>query len=555
MTILSPWLFITQKTVRDKVAKQLEKGRLKVGSSLMGSVIQSGEEHLVREIPPKLRGKLYMDPEIIPQCFIYLPLVGVEKVVGVLGLSRLPGEPEFKESELVRMRNAANAISEFMAKRHLYDQQMLELDKRTKAEVIRLVSIVTINSCSVFLANCQTFSSDMEAVLQGLTNNVRDHFGVVCCVHVVDSLRNKLRPLAVSHYDKGIGHKIRSFFEQHYFDVDYSMIGTVVGKGEEFFLPEVTKRDHKWFDSDDPELIPASLLFLPITGRSRVLGILDITKTEKGDKLEETELVYLREVAKIVALFIENHHLFGKHRKELNRRKKAEELLREQNDRIMRNEKELRGILDSMPILVSRIDRELKYQFANKTYKKVLGLDPEWMEGRHISEIMNEEMYKRVLLKLNRVFEGEVMMYQTHGQLRNGKSMHFDVVNSPDYDLAGNVTGILSCIVDISDRAKAEQDLEMSEERLRIIFDNVEDVISTFNEEGRLESVNRTYQGLRKEDVIGTNILDYYQDPEVRRFVQSGLNELIGKGTPFSMENQFIGADGTVLVCKSTCLN
>lgn len=543
--ILQPvaW-YHAKKSVRDKVGKQFDRARFKVGYGMMGNVAETGQEHLVRSIPESVKANFTIDPEIIPDAFIYLPLVGVSKVVGILGLSRLKDQGEFSESELGRIRNAANTISEFFEKRQLHDSRTQELELRKVAES----DLKELNLHNEFLLNLSNqvsdLSSEMAEVLQGVTNSVMDHFGVACSVHLVDQIHDKVKPLAVSHEDRMVGKKIRNFFEQHYFDADYSMLGKVVQDGEEFLIKKVGKKDLKWFDSDDPDLIPSSLLFLPIVGRSQVLGILDITKSEKGDLIEEADAVYLREVAKIIALFIENHLLFTKHKRELGKRKKVEELLRSQNDRIMRSEKELRGILDTIPILVARVDKDLTYRFVNNSYRAI-GVDPASLIGKDIREVMGEELFEEVRPKLEKAMKGEVLSYSVNGAMKDGTQRSLDVVVGPDIDSLGNISGFLSCAIDVTDRARAEMDLVLSEERLRIIFDNVEDVVCTFNEEGRLESVNRTAQGLTKEDVIGSHVLDYYSDPEREKIVQANLNTLIMEGKPFTMDTNFIGLDGS----------
>lgn len=543
--ILQPiaW-YHSKKSIREKVGEQYDRGRFKVGQGILGNVAATRKEHLVRSIPDTMRAKLTIDPQIIPDAFIYLPLTGVSTVFGVLGLTRLPDQGTFSESELGRIRNAANTISEFLEKRQLHDSRTEELERRKLVEG----DLQELNLHNEFLLNLSNqvsdLTSEMSEVLQGVTDRVMSHFGVVCSVHLVDQLHEKIKPLAVSHEDKLIGKKIKNFFEQHYFDADYSMIGKVVQYGEEFLLKKVGKKDLKWFDSQDPELIPSSLLYLPIVGRSSVLGLLDITKTEKGDLIQDSDIIYLREVAKIIALFVENHLLFAKHKRELGKRKKVEELLRAQNDRIMRSEKELRGILDTIPILVARVDKDLTYRFVNNSYLS-LGVDPASLIGKDVREVMGQDLFNEVRPKLERAMKGEILSYTVSGPMKDGNHRNFDVVVGPDIDTHGNISGFLSCAIDVTDRARAKKELVLSEERLRIIFDNVEDVVCTFNEEGRLESVNRTTQGLTQEDVIGSHVLDYYPDPEREKIVQANLNKLIMEGQPFTMDTHFVGQDGT----------
>ena len=54
---------------------------------------------------------------------------------------------------------------------------------------------------------------------------------------------------------------------------------------------------------------------------------------------------------------------------------------------------------------------------------------------------------------------------------------------------------IQSLMRDRTEKKEQEEKLRHSEERIRLVFENVEDVISVHDEEGIFESVNKTTQG------------------------------------------------------------
>lgn len=111
----------------------------------------------------------------------------------------------------------------------------------------------------------------------------------------------------------------------------------------------------------------------------------------------------------------------------------------------------------------------------------------------------------------------------------------------------GRRTYIQSLIRDRTDKREQELRLQRSEHQLRLIFDNVEDFIATLSEEGIVESVNKTSQGVSKEDVIGGSVFDWYPDPDIRASVVAGFELLRTTGKGFEIETtSFTGPDGSV---------
>lgn len=60
---------------------------------------------------------------------------------------------------------------------------------------------------------------------------------------------------------------------------------------------------------------------------------------------------------------------------------------------------------------------------------------------------------------------------------KDGNSKFFEVSGFPIFDNKGNIVKVIECIVDISDRKKAEDKLRESEEKFRNLFNNANDAI------------------------------------------------------------------------------
>ena len=107
---------------------------------------------------------------------------------------------------------------------------------------------------------------------------------------------------------------------------------------------------------------------------------------------------------------------------------------------------------------------------------------------------------------------------------------------------------IQSLLRDRTEKRNQEIKLQRSEERLRLVFDNVEDSITTVDENGIIETINKTFQGLDPNEVIGANIFDFYSNADVIATVKAKFCELVETGKSFELEDPFTGPDGTTHV-------
>jgi diguanylate cyclase (GGDEF)-like protein/PAS domain S-box-containing protein len=72
------------------------------------------------------------------------------------------------------------------------------------------------------------------------------------------------------------------------------------------------------------------------------------------------------------------------------------------------SEERLRTITDNVPVLISYLDTNLRFGFANAMYKQWLGVRAEDMVGRGIAEVFGEEYYRERAASLNLALNGNM---------------------------------------------------------------------------------------------------------------------------------------------------
>jgi diguanylate cyclase (GGDEF)-like protein/PAS domain S-box-containing protein len=92
-------------------------------------------------------------------------------------------------------------------------------------------------------------------------------------------------------------------------------------------------------------------------------------------------------------------------RRSARRTEAAEAALRESEER-------LRLVANSVPALISYIDREQRYRFSNRTYDAWFGIAPEGMQGRTVAEVFGEEIYARVRPYVERCLGGQSVEFE-----------------------------------------------------------------------------------------------------------------------------------------------
>src|SRR5690606_30347017 len=79
----------------------------------------------------------------------------------------------------------------------------------------------------------------------------------------------------------------------------------------------------------------------------------------------------------------------------------------------------------------------------------------------------------------------------------------------PTRDSAGQLTGALVTFIDITERKRAEEDLQKSEARWRLLAESLPDFVVMTDLEARIESINRTLPEYELASVMGSPAYAY----------------------------------------------
>jgi len=232
---------------------------------------------------------------------------------------------------------------------------------------------------------------------------------------------------------------------------------------------------------------------------------------------------------------------------DITARKQAEETLRE-------SEKRYTVLFESTPdgILAADIHTR-KFQYANPAICSMLGYSKEELMGISVDDIHPKEHIERVLSEFKHMARGEKTLATEIPCLRKDGTVIYADINTTKELLDGKET-IIGFFRDITERKRAEEALQESEQKYKSLINNVKLGIfrSTPGATGKFLEVNPTMEeitGYSREELLSMNVSDLYVRPEEREAVLEEMATAVGKATK---ELNFRKKDGTEIVVSDT---
>ena len=147
---------------------------------------------------------------------------------------------------------------------------------------------------------------------------------------------------------------------------------------------------------------------------------------------------------------------------------------------------ELRRVTDTVPMLISYVDRQHAYRFANATYEHWFGTKNEDLVGRPVVEIIGEAAYANRKPDLERALSGETLSAEVDIPHTGGPPRRLEIRYVPHVEADGTVPGVYILGIDVEERAVREAELAMSSGRFRAAMDAMHGVLWTNSADGQM---------------------------------------------------------------------
>ena len=228
--------------------------------------------------------------------------------------------------------------------------------------------------------------------------------------------------------------------------------------------------------------------------------------------------------------------------RDITERKKLEESLEATKRR-------LETLLETAVEGITIVDTMDNLTFVNKAFNDMLGYGGDELLGRNLRELVDENGFREISRQTKTRKKGKINRYQIVLHHKNGEPRVAQVSASPLWNDDGSFAGTLGIIMDITERAKAEQALKASEEKYRGIVELAPDGIITVNLKGVITSVNPAFlklTGYSEDEIVGKRFtkIGTIQARDIPKYLRLMSSILRGK-TPSPSEFPYIRKDGT----------
>lgn len=130
------------------------------------------------------------------------------------------------------------------------------------------------------------------------------------------------------------------------------------------------------------------------------------------------------------------------------------------------SEERLRLMADALPVLISYVDAEQRYQFNNAAYEEWFGESKESYRGRHVRELIGEAAYAVVRSHIEAALAGKRVAFTGQLSYRTGEARHVRIDYVPHQSRSGDVLGFYALITDLTAATQVQEQLRTRQAEL-----------------------------------------------------------------------------------------
>ena len=196
------------------------------------------------------------------------------------------------------------------------------------------------------------------------------------------------------------------------------------------------------------------------------------------------------------------HYIF-----DITETKKAEEKLKA-------SKAKLKSIIENSTDQVFMIDKNLRYLLVNPTLAKLLGMPPEEIIGKSISEVYPPETAISFSNNIKRVFETAENLFIDEKMSVQGHELFISTSLNPVKDETGVVIAVSGVVRDISGHKKTEAELGKSIAKFKEFANQLPEMVLEIDTTG-----NIVFANLRSFEITGYSKEDFEEGFDVLRLV------------------------------------
>jgi PAS domain S-box-containing protein len=181
--------------------------------------------------------------------------------------------------------------------------------------------------------------------------------------------------------------------------------------------------------------------------------------------------------------------------------------------RIRESERDIRLVNDAVPLVIARLDRNLRYLYVNAYYAALMQRPATDFVGRHASEVVGEEALRLRQPYVERCLAGETLSIELEIDTPARGRRVFAHTFVPVGTVGGVVEGYIVIALDVTERKRDEDALRRKSHELELIFDALPMLVAQLDSSYRFRFVNRAYAeyyAVDGEAIIGRGAAEFH---------------------------------------------
>ncbi len=157
----------------------------------------------------------------------------------------------------------------------------------------------------------------------------------------------------------------------------------------------------------------------------------------------------------------------------------------------------LNHIVNTIPQPMSFLSRDYRYVAVNNAYTELFKTQSSGILGKEISALFGQKVFtNEIKPRFDQCLTGECIHYEVQVDFPSKCGRWMAMSYFPYRNDKGEITGIISHGLDITERKQAEEKLHENEENLRITLHSIGDAVITTNIEGHIIRMNPVAEAL-----------------------------------------------------------
>ncbi len=221
--------------------------------------------------------------------------------------------------------------------------------------------------------------------------------------------------------------------------------------------------------------------------------------------------------------------------------------------KLWKSEATLRLIFDTVPLGIQIKDLAGRLLMINPALAQAADVAPDQILGRTAHELTSLERMpdeeRRIILETDaQAVKARAPVEFDMDRKFQGGTRKLRIIKAPIQDVHGSVSGLLSIVEDVTEKARIRRELEDNRKLLQRVIDNLPQAITVKDREGRYTLANAVaarFRGVTPEQYIGKSAKDMGQIPEHIRLLEDADRQVLQTGDMRIIpEMKFTGAGG-----------